>query len=230
VEQNRSIDPLSKRDNGAVQIFDPDGLSARIRKVFGGDRAAANEAAQRLAVHAIRRNPLGYLKLGMHAYLGYWRGLPNLRWILPWGNGSGPVREVYPQDIVMVRSAFGVDISNNNLARTLSRRYQLRARGWYLFLLASPFLGLIDLLLIWREKKPEFLQRAFFVLWTWLFLTTTCLAWPEAEYRYLHPLSFTGLAAAACLAETMYRRISARLEFNHVVMPVTSRPADAISN
>jgi len=229
VEQNRSIDPLWKRDIGSAQLFDPEGLVARIRSVFGEDGAAANEAAQRLALHAIRRNPLGFLKLGVHGYLGYWRGLPKLRRILPLDNGSSPVREVFPQDIVMVRSAFGVDISNNNLIRTLSRRYQFRARNWYVFLLASPFLGLIDLLLVWREKKPAFLQRAFFVLWTWLLLTSTCLAWPEPAFRYLHPLSFTGLAAAACLAETVYRRISARLESNHVIMPVTSRSADALS-
>jgi hypothetical protein len=230
MEQNQSIDPLWKRDTGSAQLFDPDGLAARIMKVFGEDGAGANEAAQRLALHAIRRNPLGYLRLGMHGYLGYWRGLPKLRRILPLDNGSSPVREVFPYEIVAIRSAFGVDVSNNNLVRTLSRHYQIRARGWYVFLLASPFLGLIDLFLVWREGKPAFPQRAFFVLWTWLLLITTCLEWPQAEYRYLQPLSFTGLAAAGCLAETVYRRISARLEFNRVNMPVTSRSADAFSN
>lgn len=230
VEQNRSIDPLWKRDIGSAQLFDPEGLVARIRTAFGEDGAAANEAAQRLALHAIRRNPLGYLKLGVHGYLGYWRGLPKLRRTLPLDNGSSPVSELFPYEIVAIRSAFGADVSNNNLVRTLSRRYHFRARDWYVFLLASPFLGLIDLCLVWREKKPGFLQRAFFVLWTWLLLTTTCLEWPQAEYRYLHPLSFTGLAAAGCLAETVYRRISARREFSHVSMPVTSRSTDALSN
>lgn len=228
VEQNQSIDPLWKRDIGSAQLFDPEGLVARIRSAFGEDRAAANEAAQRLALHAIRRNPLGYLKLAVHGYLGYWRDLPKLDWKLPLDNGSGPVSELLPYESAAIGSAFGADVSNNNLVRTLSRRYHSRARGWYVFLLASPLLGLIDLGLVWREKEAAFSQRAFFVLWTWLLIATTCFAWPQAEYRYLHPLSFTGLAAAGCLAETVYRRVSARLELRHA--RVASGSADALSN
>ncbi|MGA2211827.1 MAG: hypothetical protein ABSH31_01025 [Bryobacteraceae bacterium] len=205
VEQNKSFFPLASDRFRDQQLWQQEGLSARLRTVFGGDNRAANQAAQSLARAAIRRDPLGFLKLGVHNYLDYWRGLPNLRWILPWENGSPPEPEVVPFDAHAIRTAFGSDVSNQHHVRTRSRRFHIWGRDWYVFLLVSPLLGAIALWLSWKEQREAFPTLALFFLWSCILLVATCLGAVAASYRFLHPFSFTGLAAAAFMAEILFR-------------------------
>jgi hypothetical protein len=207
VEQNESMYPLANPGFREQQLWDQAGLSARLRTTFGGDERAANQAAQSLARAAIRRDPLGFLKLGVHNYLDYWRQLPGLRWRLPWENGSPPESEVSPFDAQAIRTAFGVDVSSQHIVLTPSRRFQMRGRDWYVFLLVSPILGGIALCLSrWRQKEAS-PTLALFLLWSCFLMAATCFGAVEAAYRFLHPFSFTGLAAAAFIAEILYRRV-----------------------
>lgn len=205
VEQNHSELPLFPPDLRAGQLWDPNGLAARLRNAFGGDLIQSNRAAQRLAFAAIRRNPAGFLKLGLDCYVDYWRRLPKLEGILPYEDGSRePI--VLPYDAAVIQSYFGVDVSRQDLLHTPSRRLHIEARYWYLFLLASPLLAAMALCLKPSASWQASLAAALFLVWSCLVLVATCLGAVESMYRYLHPLSFTGLAAAAFLVEKLCRR------------------------
>src|SRR5580704_12372567 len=204
VEQNKSAFPLANDAFREQQLWDQQGLVVRIKTAFGGDKRAANQAAQNLARAAILRDPLGFLKLGAGNYLDYWRGLPTLRWSLPWENGSPPATPVVvPFDVQAIRSAFGVDVSNQYLVHTPSRRLHIRGRNWYVFLLASPFLVAIALWLSWRDQKEASPTLALFLLWSCFLILASCLGAVAASYRFLHPFSFTGLAAVTFIAEVL---------------------------
>jgi hypothetical protein len=204
VEENKSALPLADGWLRSDQMWNQEGFAARLRAGFGGDIRAANQAAQNLAMAAIRRNPLGFLNLGVHDYLDYWKGLRNLGWRLRWENGSGPRPQLSPLEAQAVRTAFGVDVSNQRLVQTRSRRVHIWGRAWYFFLLMSPFLGAIALWLSWREQREAASTLALFLVWSCLLMTATCLGAVDSVYRYLHPFSFTGLAAAAFIAEILF--------------------------
>jgi hypothetical protein len=201
IEQNESVFPLANDGFREQQLWNPQGLVVRIRTAFGSDFRGANRAAQKLAWAAIRRDPLRFLRLGVHNYFGYWRGLPDLRRSLPGENGSSPTAEVSPFDAHAIRGAFGVDVSNQHLVHTASRRLHIWGRDWYIFLLASPFLAAIALWLSWRAQREASSTLALFLLWSCFLIMASCLGAVTASYRFLHPFSFIGLAAAAFIAD-----------------------------
>ena len=205
VEQNQSSVPLSNHVLRPAQVWAAGGLAERLRSVFHGDKFAANRAAERLARNAILRNPLGFLRLGFDTYLDFWRVIPRLRWRLAWESGAQPRPVLNTYDIYAIQRGFGVDVSNQHLWRTPSRRYHALGR-WGLFLLASPFLMGLAMYLDRDNQRGA----VFLFAWTWLSLIAMCLGASEPAFRYLHPFSFTGLAAVGMLAQTGMRRLSDR--------------------
>jgi len=201
VAQSRSRLPLVA-DLRTNQVWEPDGLGARIRKLFGDDDRKADAVAKQLAVAAIRRNPVGYLRLGIHNYLNYWRGIPQLPQTLRSENGLQHPEAITAGAAQMIASAFWEDVSDQASWLTASRRYHIAARVWCVFLLASPFL--LGPALLVRPANRKFV--ALLLAWDCLLLISTCLGGDESAYRYLHPFSFTGLAAAAIVCDLLVHR------------------------
>jgi hypothetical protein len=199
--------PLSNPDIRWRQLWDPQGLVTRIKVIFAGEGEPAaaedaDQAAQRLARAAIRRNPLGFLGLGWHNFLSYGRGLRNLRERLSGEDGTLYPPVVSAREADAILSAFGVDVRNQHTWNTPSRRYHLLARYWCVFLLAAPFLT--GLALWMNPANPQ--GAALLFVWTGLLLAASCLGAVESAYRYLHPFSFTGLVAAAMLLDSAVTR------------------------
>jgi hypothetical protein len=214
--QKTSSIPLSDPDVRYRQLWDPQGLVHKFKTIFGDQTDAfpgsrrgfrsrreepyyrlADQAAQRVARAAILRNPLGFLRLGVHNYLGYWRHIRYWKIFLPMENGQWPEPQVSAFDARVILSAFGADVSKEHLLNTPSRRYHVFARGWQVFLLAAPFLtGLA-----WWLSPPYSKGAAFLFFWNCLLMAATCFGAVQDAYRYLHPFSFTGLAATAILLE-----------------------------
>jgi hypothetical protein len=209
VAQSRSSLPFTV-DRRADQIWSPEGLVQRLQKAFHGDDRAAEQAAHHLASAAIRRDPLGFLRLGMHNYLDLWRRLRGLRWILDYENGSLPPRILAPFEAAAIASAFHTDVSNQGALHTLTRRYHIRARAWYLFLLAVPVLT--GLAFCWGPANRKGMALLFG--WTILLLGAAYFGGAEPVYRYLHPFSFPGLAACAVLGEKLTSRYRPRAADN----------------
>jgi hypothetical protein len=201
VAQDRSRFPLTPRAFRESQLWNPDGFVARLTTIFGGDASAADRAAQRIALAAIRRNPLGFIKLGLLNYRGYWGGIRRLR-ENQLGDDFGPDPIVVPYDARLISCVFGVDVSNQHTWWTPSRRYHRLGKYWYAFLLGSPFLAGFAMWLS-RANRPGV---AVLLLWPCLSLTAMCFGADGSPYRYLHSFSFTGLAAAAVLCETLAGR------------------------
>jgi hypothetical protein len=201
--QNVSRYPLVT-DFRSEQLWDPEGLVARLGRVFGGNARETDQAAQRLARAAIRRNPLGFAALGIHNWLTFWMRIPNSRWSLPWELGTEPPNVVSAYDAGVIAAAFGADVSNQGAWNTLSRRYMMVGRDWFLLLLVSPFLTGSALCL--SPANPKGLTLLFF--WSVLLLAATCFGGIDSAYRFLHPFSFTALASAAVLCEKAGQTVS----------------------
>ena len=171
---------------------------ARLRKAFNGDAAKAEAAGSQLGRTAILHDPWGYLRLGFHTYVECWQEVPRMKPILAKEHGAPTQPVVSESGARMISAVFGVDVSNQHTLQTPSRRYHLFGRYWNLVLLASPFLAVLT---VWprRNQSPACVALC---IWSLLLFCATSLGASEVAYRYLHPFSFTVLAAAAILGET----------------------------
>jgi hypothetical protein len=201
-EQNKSGLPLSDRDQRGSLLFGSQSLTVRLLSKFNGDQIAASRAAAHLGRRAIRNHPLRFLRLGLHTYYRYWQGIPELRWSLPWENGSPPRSELEDAGLQAIRFGFGKDVSKDYLLQTPSRRYHISARNWCVFLLFAPY---VAGLAAWLSRKNR-TGVTFLFAWSCLLLAATCLGGIEHCYRFLHPFSFTGLAALAVLLDVKIDR------------------------
>jgi len=196
--QMQSSLPLSDAESRTAQMWTADGFVPRLYAVFGGDPKKANQAGSQLARAAIMRDPWGFARLGFHTWLEYWQDIRRLNRVLAKENGTPPTRVVGDSGARMISDVFGVDVSHQNTLYTPSRRYDLLGRYWNLFLLASPLLAGLA---VWCRPLDTRGAVPLFV-WTLLLFAATFWGASEAAYRYLHPFSFPGLAAAAALWET----------------------------
>lgn len=202
--QNRSQYPLSLRRFRADQLWAADGIVNRLKTTFNRDEKRADDAAQAVAHAAIRRNPVGFVLLGLHNYYNYWSQFRYIRSILPEEHGSDLPPAVTSPDARLIQSLFGADVSNQHTLQTPSRRYHVFACGWYLLLLASPFLAALGW---WISPASQKTGMFYLFCWSSLLLLATCFGGVESAYRYLHPLSFVALTAIAVLSEWAGRRL-----------------------
>jgi hypothetical protein len=190
--------------NRNMHLWATDGLVDRLRKAFSGDEEAANREARHIALTAIRRDPAGFLRLGLDG-LAYYRKLLGRNYAnqLRMEDGYHPGVQPWPADWTMITGHFPRVTQESNMVLTPSRRYHLHTRFWPLFQLFAPLLGWVAAL--WT--RGEIRRRAVWLaLWSTALLAITCLTTP-ISLRYLHPLSFTGLVAGALLvAEVKARR------------------------
>lgn len=193
VAQSKSAMPLVPEFRSR-QLWQPDGLVARLRSIFLGDERLTDESANKLAWGAIRRNPLAFAGLGLHTYFEFWTDIPELQTILESEDGAVPPHAMDGHHI----GVFAEDVSKQDHVFTPSRKYHVWARYWYVFLLLSPFLNGIAWL-----RSPEEKALAVLFWWSLLLLGASCFG-VEAAYRFLQPFSFTGLAATAVLIENCF--------------------------
>jgi hypothetical protein len=200
LEQNETPVPLANRDFRSAHLWNPPGLSSRLKTAFAGDEAQADDAAGRLANRAILREPVGFLKLGWENYADYWTHLRYAPAALDWEVGIYDRSPVNAPDAALIQQHFGLDASGNYRLRTLSRRLFLHSAAWLYFLLLSPFLAGIALLLPPWDGKGSVYAALFFV-WSWLLTAATVMGAVAYAYRFLHPFSFLGIAGTTFLAE-----------------------------
>ncbi len=194
-EQGRST-PLAEQPRW-VQLWQPFGLRTRLLNAFGGDQFAADEAASHVARAAIRRDPLGFTRLAVNTYRGFWTNIPRLPEYLGRDNGTLQPLDSFDFETSTASRWFDLDISRQHEWNTLTRRYHIAARYWFIFLLVSPLLSVAA----WRFGPVNRRGLAFLAVSACLILVATCFGASETVYRYLHPFSFFGLAALAVLAQ-----------------------------
>ncbi len=196
---------LSDDSSGArsFQLWNPDGLVSRLTQTFHGDLLQANNDAEAFALHAVCRNPLGFLRLGYRSWSEYRQFLrrDTLRAVLLIDDGADPSVQPSEERWRIITAHFPQQRRDRATERTLTRRYHPHGWLWCWMQYLAPFLGLAATCV-----APARVRRAigFLTLWSALLIAVTCLTTP-AQMRYLHPLSFIGLAAVAVLAEGLFR-------------------------
>ena len=185
------------------QLWDPNGLVSRLTQAFHGDWLQASSHAEAFALHAVRRNPLGFLRLAYRSWTEYRQFLrrDTLPALVRIEDGADPAVQPSDERWRIITAHFPQQRRDRATERTLTRRYHAHAWMWCWMQYLAPFLGLAATCVAPARVR---LAIGLLTLWSALLIAVTCLTTP-AQVRYLHPLSFTGLAAVAVLAERLLR-------------------------
>lgn len=201
------------------QLWHEDGLILRLINEYNGDADRVEQIARNLASRTIRRDPSGFLKLGLYTWWEYpvtfWSGFQLTARI---EQGASPTEQPWPRDWVAVSKLFPGYTLERNLLPTPSRRFHSISQPWSILAFLAPFLGLLSIF----AAPPEYRRpAAFLFLWSTALLAASCLG-GMIVLRYLHPLSFPAFAALAVLGERVAVRV--RHPFAKTGTPTSAPP------
>jgi hypothetical protein len=182
------------------QLWHEGGLILQLVALYNGDVDRADIEARKLAANAIRRDPLGFLKLGLYTWWEYPVAFASgFQAVARIEQGASPKEQPWPRDWVAVSNLFPGYTLERNLLPTPARRFHSFSQPWCTLAFLAPFLGAISLFVTPRQyRRPA----AFLFLWSSALFAATCLG-AIMVLRYLHPLSFLAFAALALLAERL---------------------------
>jgi hypothetical protein len=141
----------------AQQHFGPGGLWDNIATEFPNEKTA-NDIARYTAMHAVLRQPLKALRLGLETFIQYF-DIPRLRVALTIDEGGEGDAQMGDQAKGWLRDYFGV-ADPQQYRMSLTKRWHLAAMAWYWLILLS--LVLSPLLFLVRPKS----ERALILLCT----------------------------------------------------------------
>jgi len=204
VEQLPVAGPDSRRElwNRDLERWLPGGLVDRLVRAFDGDEPSANVAASHLALRALRRDPLGVVRLAKQTYLGFagigWDVTAQLR------EDQGENRSFSPPIRALVRQRLGLDAGPEYQRRqTTIKRYHLAGYPWYVCLMLSPFV----LAGAWWVSQPPYRPLLAFLFGeSILLLVATCVGSTGPSIRYLHPFAFGCIAGIAVIGNRFTER------------------------
>lgn len=201
---------LRDRHKRAENHWQPGGLISNLNETIQ-NVLEADHAARATALNAVKRDPIGLVRLGVSGFLDYWN-LDILKCNMLSDRGDRPLP---PEMVEMLSSKFSLAAERLPFLQTFTNRYFLHAWPWYLFLICSPIYGIIAL--IWCVKEN---RRYFFVV---LLISTiiACQASVLIEgptVRYLHALGWLSFLLITPALEQLLikRRSTASGNRNHV--------------
>jgi hypothetical protein len=173
--------PLNDIANRRLHRWVEGGLCQAILQIANGDEDLANSLASRTALRAMKRDPVGVLRLGFITYRDFLRR-KSMIWGLKLDEGHfvGPTEN----DIKMIRDWFGVD--------ALDRKYESVTKKWHG--VAAPWCSLI-VLIPWLYALEMFWHRRAVSACDWILLVSALSLLASAivpveiaNPRYLVPL------------------------------------------
>jgi hypothetical protein len=192
--------PLGDIANRRLHRWVDGGLCQAILQIAKGDEDLANYLARKTALRAMKRDPLGVLRLGFSTYGDFLRSTSML-WALQLDEGHfvGPTQS----DVKTIQNWFGVN--------ALDRKFESITKKWHRS--AAPWCSLI-VLIPWFYALEMFWHRLDVSALDWiLLLSALCLLGSAivpveiANPRYLVPLPWLavlilGVMATRCFRET----------------------------
>ena len=171
-----------------AQRWYPDGICDRIIRACHGDEQRANNLARKTAIHALKRNPLAAVQLGLQTAALYFDRPYFLDTLI---TDEGYDSDLPEPQAAAYRRDLGVDFTSSvtrfRKSPPLTGRWHRALRLWYCFLLVLPFLFLAYLVMQRRRALPIHWLCALFLL---LFLEGAILTVTRPTARFLTTMSW----------------------------------------
>jgi hypothetical protein len=182
-----------------IQCYAPDGLVGRIReeatrRLGYSDALLANKLAKKTALRAVKRDPIGLLKLSAHTYAQFF-DTSYLRYTVELDEGfHNPGDPEFRRELL---TNFHVQYDGEHHLDTLTLRWHMAAIPWYQFLIVVPFLFTLLTFFAAREYTPQWI---YFGVAIWGFTVQSTALTVQPTVRYLTAsawLTFLILGAVA---------------------------------
>ena len=192
--------PLADEKNREAQIWSPGGLVDVLERHAG---TRAFKVASKIAAHAMHRDPLGFVRLGLATTADYFNApLRNMRLYSDLGSGQLPDAAT----LTLLKVHFGYDASN--VARSESAIYRYFAASWVWPITCLFALAPLSLLaaLVRRSRAALLLALVGCGL-----VVGQVLCSHIVSFRYLHPFSVLVIANGAVLVDAWLARWTLRI-------------------
>ncbi len=181
------------------QRFGPLGFVGRLLKIEP-NVVLANKYSREIALNALKRDPLGVVKLATNTY-SFWGRKDMIGVMLRDDEGFSPVKD--PKELEAVARRMDLPVSVFQKV-TLTKRYHAFSAFWYYCLLHAPLLPLLAILVRRDESR---LLSLFLLITSVSIFVTTCALSTQAVYRYAHPFSFVFLLSAGVFLDGLVWRL-----------------------
>ena len=173
--------PLDDLFNRRLHRWVEGGLCQAILDIAKRDEDMANVLARKTALHAMKRDPIGVVMLGLRTY-GEFLTRKKIVWGLQLNEGhfGGPSAS----DIKIIRDWFGVDALDRKY-ESLTKRWQGISGPWCWLIVLLPWLYLAEM--IWHKRQVTGMDWVF-LLSALCLLGSAVVPVEIANPRYLMPL------------------------------------------
>lgn len=176
--------------------YSANGLVARLVKIEFNTEVA-NRHAKEIAMNALKRDPMGMIKLGLETYNQFFRR-DIIPVILRDDQGFDPNSRQGAESMMQV-----IGLPKDLTGRvTQTKAFYSRSVAWFHLLLQTPWIALLSTVLCVRGSRESmfFLFAISLVL-----LATICVLSVAPVFRFLHPFSFVAVIALGAGAERLVR-------------------------
>ncbi len=162
----------------AIHHWEIGGIVNVLNRYFP-DSSEANKFAKQIAINALKRNPLGLLKIAYTGFTDYWN-IKNLKAALLVERGE---KELPDYLLAKLRNYFNLHADKLPFLQTLTNKYYFISWPWYLFLLCSPIIAFIVTILFRNIRRYSLIT----FLSLFIIIAITCVLIDGITVRYLHP-------------------------------------------
>jgi len=196
--------PLKLRD---FQMWSPEGLVDALRRSLPDKNVVSYDAvAQTVALHAVRRDPVGAVMLGVSTVASYLD--PTLTWSFP----PAAMRELVAKELAVealpdVEEIRRFSLTQESLGPSPTRWWHSVMFPWYSLLMFCPAVAFAGAILASGAQRAAALFIAFesiFVIMTGPFIALTTVV------RYLHALEWLMIVAAGIVVQLIRSRRTRR--------------------
>jgi len=180
---------LKDRHKRVLHHWHSGGLIAKLHEAVP-DMLEADRVARTTVQNALIRDPLGFFRLAAATFADYW-DLHLLKITMLSDRGESFLPDFMLETLEEYFSLRGDDLP---FVKTLTNQYYLHAWAWFLFLLMSPLIGLIALIMC-RERR-RFI--AVIVLAASVSVVMGCTLVQDPTIRFLHSLGWLVFPMLGC--------------------------------
>ena len=191
---------LKERLQRAENHWQPGGLISNLNRAIP-DIEEANHLAKETAFNALKRNPIGVVKLAVSGFLDYW----NRDLLQACMSNDRGERLLHREMLKSLRDSFNLWADDLPFLKTFTNTYFFKARVWYLFLLCLPAVCILTYFVYDREKRPLIL---LIFITSFMIVSISSLLIDGPTVRYLQPLGWLSFLVIGSLIDQILNRFN----------------------